>query len=117
MDQHIKPPRNHFLRSDEGDTLERRSVDVEPNSGGPNALRMPLRKTHKTDGRPPFECIALLLQGGGTLGAYQAGVYEALVEAHIHPDWGRRHLDRSAVASSLQAQRLWSRIRLEAEEA
>ena len=67
-----------MLRSDEGDTLERRSVDVEPNSGGPNALRMPLRKTHKTDGRPPFECIALLLQGGGTLGAYQAGVYEAL---------------------------------------
>jgi hypothetical protein len=27
--------------------------------------------------RPPFECIALLLQGGGALGAYQAGVYEA----------------------------------------
>src|SRR6201993_4804624 len=35
----------------------------------------------------PFECIALLLQGGGALGAYQAGVYEALVEARIHPDW------------------------------
>src|SRR4029453_5674227 len=25
--------------------------------------------------RPPFECIALLLQGGGALGSYQAGVY------------------------------------------
>lgn len=37
--------------------------------------------------RPPFECIALLLQGGGALGAYQAGVYEALAEASIHPDW------------------------------
>jgi NTE family protein len=24
--------------------------------------------------RPPFECIALLLQGGGALGACQAGV-------------------------------------------
>jgi NTE family protein len=35
----------------------------------------------------PFECIALVLQGGGALGAYQAGVYEALVEAGIHPDW------------------------------
>jgi len=35
----------------------------------------------------PFERIALLLQGGGALGAYQAGVYEALVEAGIHPDW------------------------------
>src|SRR5215470_5157540 len=35
----------------------------------------------------PFECIALVLQGGGALGAYQAGVYEALAEAGIHPDW------------------------------
>ncbi|NLS71682.1 patatin-like phospholipase family protein, partial [Bradyrhizobium brasilense] len=37
--------------------------------------------------RLPFDCIALLLQGGGALGAYQAGVYEALAEASIHPDW------------------------------
>jgi NTE family protein len=36
---------------------------------------------------PPFECIALLLQGGGALGAYQAGVYQALAEADLHPDW------------------------------
>jgi NTE family protein len=45
------------------------------------------RKTHKVQERPPFERIALLLQGGGALGAYQAGVYEALSEAHLHPDW------------------------------
>jgi NTE family protein len=37
--------------------------------------------------RPAFECIALLLQGGGALGAYQAGVYEALAEAGVYPDW------------------------------
>ena len=37
--------------------------------------------------RLPFESIALVLQGGGALGAYQAGVYEALAEAGIHPDW------------------------------
>jgi NTE family protein len=37
--------------------------------------------------RPPFECIALVLQGGGALGSYQAGVYEALAEAELHPDW------------------------------
>jgi NTE family protein len=36
--------------------------------------------------RPPFQ-IALVLQGGGALGAYQAGVYEALHEAGIEPDW------------------------------
>jgi NTE family protein len=37
--------------------------------------------------RPPFECIALVLQGGGALGAYQAGVYQALSEAGLEPDW------------------------------
>ena len=35
----------------------------------------------------PFEQIALLLQGGGALGSYQAGVYQALAEADLHPDW------------------------------
>jgi predicted acylesterase/phospholipase RssA len=33
------------------------------------------------------ECIALLLQGGGALGAYQAGVYQALSEARLQPNW------------------------------
>jgi len=37
--------------------------------------------------RTPFEQIALLLQGGGALGSYQAGVYEALAEAGLQPDW------------------------------
>ena len=44
-------------------------------------------KSHKLEHRPPFDCIALLLQGGGALGAYQAGVYEALAEADLRPDW------------------------------
>ena len=35
--------------------------------------------------RPPFERIALALQGGGALGAYQGGVYQALAEADLHP--------------------------------
>jgi len=39
------------------------------------------------DVRAEYECIALLLQGGGALGAYQAGVYSALAEAGIEPDW------------------------------
>jgi NTE family protein len=37
--------------------------------------------------RTPFERIALLLQGGGALGAYQAGVYQALDEAGLYPSW------------------------------
>src|ERR1700757_394209 len=45
------------------------------------------RKTHRIKERPPFERIALLLQGGGALGSYQGGVYQALAEAGLHPDW------------------------------
>src|SRR5471032_3355924 len=37
--------------------------------------------------RPPFDTIALVLQGGGALGAYQAGVMEGLSTAGIEPDW------------------------------
>jgi NTE family protein len=55
------------------------------------------RNPRKTDSRateeipaipkPAFECVALLLQGGGAMGAYQGGVYQALAESNLHPDW------------------------------
>jgi NTE family protein len=35
----------------------------------------------------PFESVVLLLQGGGALGAYQGGVYEALAEHGVAPSW------------------------------
>jgi NTE family protein len=46
----------------------------------------------ETSGAPfwrPDGChrVALVLQGGGALGAYQAGVYQALHEAGLEPDW------------------------------
>lgn len=31
--------------------------------------------------------VVLVLQGGGALGSYQAGVYQALHEAGVEPDW------------------------------
>ncbi len=34
-----------------------------------------------------YDRIALVFQGGGALGAYQAGVYEALAEAGCEPNW------------------------------
>lgn len=34
-----------------------------------------------------YERTALILQGGGALGAYQCGVYQAMHEAEIDPDW------------------------------
>lgn len=39
--------------------------------------------------RPPNydKRVALVLQGGGALGSYQAGVYEALAESQYLPDW------------------------------
>src|SRR4029077_5780376 len=33
------------------------------------------------------EQTVLVLQGGGALGAYQAGVYEGIAEAGIAPNW------------------------------
>jgi NTE family protein len=35
----------------------------------------------------PFERIALVLQGGGAPGAYQAGMYEASAGSRMEPDW------------------------------
>jgi len=40
-----------------------------------------------TSAAPPPGQIVLVFQGGGALGAYQAGVYQALHEAGIEPDW------------------------------
>jgi NTE family protein len=57
--------------------------DVVPGrTGGGKA---PTASPHATG--TAFEAVALLLQGGGALGAYQAGVYEALLEAKIEPSW------------------------------
>src|SRR5215469_7360461 len=53
----------------------------------PKSAKVKLKRTHILQERPAFGCIALLLQGGGALGAYQAGVYEALAEAGLSPDW------------------------------
>jgi NTE family protein len=38
-------------------------------------------------GPTEFGSVALVLQGGGALGAYQAGVYERLLESGIEPNW------------------------------
>jgi NTE family protein len=44
-------------------------------------------KQQRQPGSPPFDTIALLLQGGGALGAYEGGVYQALAEANVLPSW------------------------------
>src|SRR6266436_5319692 len=67
-------------------------VDVKPPSARSpkdqsRSFIKPLLKSHRELKRPPFDCVALVLQGGGALGAYQAGVYQALAEANLAPDW------------------------------
>ncbi len=45
------------------------------------------RKHSRQTALPLPGCVALVLQGGGALGSYQAGVIEALAEADIEIDW------------------------------
>ncbi len=54
-----------------------------------NAPLAPPPVLNALPGWKPDRChrIALVLQGGGALGAYQGGVYQALHEADIEPDW------------------------------
>jgi NTE family protein len=51
----------------------------------PTELGAPPRKT--LGKQKPVGQIVLVLQGGGALGAYQAGVYQGLTEAGIEPGW------------------------------
>ncbi len=64
--------------------------------------------------------VVLVLQGGGALGAYQVGVYQAMQEAGIEPDWvigtSIGAINGAIIAGNAPAQRLprlhdfWQRI-------
>lgn len=78
---------------------------------------------------PPPQCIGdaglgqivLVLQGGGALGAYQAGVFQALSEGGVVPDWvigtSIGSINAALIAGNAPEDRLnrlnafWSRIR------
>ena len=53
----------------------------------PAAAPVEAAPKHLYRSKAQFEQSVLLLQGGGALGSYQAGVYQALAEADLHPDW------------------------------
>jgi NTE family protein len=67
-----------------------------------------------------FGQVVLVLQGGGALGAYQAGVYQALHEAEVEPDWvigtSIGAINASLIAGNAPERRLekldafWSRV-------
>lgn len=50
------------------------------------AARHP-RRGPRQPAQAAYDTVALILQGGGALGSYQAGVYEGLHEAGMRPDW------------------------------
>ena len=56
---------------------------MDRNSSGRVAKLANIQGTQKQKDRQ----VVLVLQGGGALGAYQAGVYHALHEHEIEPDW------------------------------
>src|SRR5262244_3529954 len=76
----------------------------------------------KPNGNPLAEYgrIVLVLQGGGALGAYQAGVFQALQENGVEPDWvigtSIGAINASLIAGNRPQQRLqrlkefWSRV-------
>src|SRR5215467_8906026 len=70
-------------------TFDRRDLPSSSNGGFGRTWMHPSRTMRKNLHRSNvrFEQAVLLLQGGGALGSYQAGVYQALAEAHLHPDW------------------------------
>ncbi|PLZ02949.1 hypothetical protein CY652_08530 [Burkholderia sp. WAC0059] len=63
---------------------ERQLDDTAELGAAPGAQSAPRPRRLKV---PPYETIALVLQGGGALGAYQAGVFEGLHEAGVEPNW------------------------------
>ncbi|WP_445145462.1 DUF3734 domain-containing protein [Dyella sp. Tek66A03] len=58
-------------------------MDVRKNSSALELTDLDLVREHHKQ----YQVTALVLQGGGALGAYQAGVYQSLDEAGIHPNW------------------------------
>ena len=80
-----------------------------------SAARADLLRSAKAAGQ-----FVLVFQGGGALGAYQAGVYQALHEAGLEPDWvigtSIGAINASIIAGNEPAHRLerlrafWSRV-------
>jgi NTE family protein len=63
---------------------------ARPCQARPAISKTPAAGTQPRQGAAPAKPvgqIVLVLQGGGALGAYQAGVYQGLTEGGIEPDW------------------------------
>ena len=91
---------------------------MDKNSTTPVAKFADARRSEKQ--KPQERQVVLVLQGGGALGAYQAGVYHALHENSIEPDWiigtSIGAINASLIAGNARADRLerlkefWTRM-------
>jgi NTE family protein len=91
---------------------------MDNNSTTPVAKFADARRSEKQ--KPQERQVVLVLQGGGALGAYQAGVYHALHENDIEPDWivgtSIGAINASLIAGNVRADRLerlkefWTRM-------
>jgi NTE family protein len=92
---------------------------MKPMTRQPATLERPFPATPAD--RKPLGQTILVLQGGGALGAYQAGVYQGLIEAGIEPDWvigtSIGAINAALIAGNRPADRLdrlkefWDRVR------
>ena len=92
--------------------------DKPSNITSPKAARKAARLAHNKPNLPGQ--VVLVLQGGGALGAYQVGVFEALHDAGIEPDWvigtSIGAINGALIAGNAPAQRLerlkafWSHV-------
>jgi NTE family protein len=61
--------------------------DITAAVGGPSSPVAPTTNAFAQALKEKYGQVVLVLQGGGALGAYQVGVYQALHEAGVEPDW------------------------------
>jgi NTE family protein len=75
----------------DGSSNDALTSELERAGTDPSAItEQPITAPGSAQPRPISEelgQVVLVLQGGGALGAYQVGVYQALHEAGIEPDW------------------------------
>jgi NTE family protein len=73
----------------EGERHSEHSHEVTPMADRDGGSSSSERGEEHAATKPPQERwqVVLVFQGGGALGAYQAGVYQALQESGIEPDW------------------------------
>ena len=98
--------------------ITRQAIPPSPRSR--ESRRPESRRPESRRSEKPFGETVLVLQGGGALGAYQAGVYQGLSEAGIEPDWvigtSIGAINAALIAGNHPADRLdrlrtfWSRV-------